>query len=66
MNRLRPSIALAVIGLLLLAGGCATRFRSDAHVDTTYDFSKVSTFAFAPERSEIAAARFPRARPPSW
>jgi len=56
MNRFRLATALSAC-LLFAASGCAGRFRGDAHVDTTYDFSKVNSFVFAPERPEMAATK---------
>jgi hypothetical protein len=38
--------------MAMAATGCATRFESDVHVDTTYDFSRVGSFAFVPARAD--------------
>jgi len=53
----RLTTAVLAITMLLGSVGCATRFNADAHVDNTYDFSGISTFAFSPERPERAAKK---------
>lgn len=44
------------IGLVfVLALACAgNRYKTNAHVDTAYDFSEVDSFAFAPQREKTA------------
>ena len=54
MTRRMMAHALLASTLLIVASGCAGRFESDVHVDTTYDFSRVQSFAFVPARTDMA------------
>jgi hypothetical protein len=50
-------LAALCLTLLLVGTGCSgTRYRTGARFDTTYDFSTVKTFAFAPQREKVATS----------
>jgi hypothetical protein len=52
------SVLCALLWLSAGAIGCeTTRWKSDAKYDTSYDFSAVSSFAFAPAREKVAASK---------
>jgi hypothetical protein len=62
MNRkqvISPALFLfALFSASLIAAGCApTRFNTDAHFDTTYDFTSVQTYAFDPRREKVATSK---------
>jgi hypothetical protein len=57
MQSVRTVLLLLSLSTLVLWSGCAReRFKTDAHFDTTYDFSTVDTFAFDPRREKVAAS----------
>ncbi len=60
MTRARLAPVLLALAFAATASACATQFRSDAHVDATYDFSQVDTFAFSLVRAKVA--EFPNAK----
>lgn len=50
-------ISLCVLIVSMFATGCATeRFKTDARVDTTYDFEGVKSFAFDVKREKVASS----------
>jgi len=50
------ALALAATTALLAPGCASSRYRTSAHFDTEYDFSKVDSFALQPQRGKSSAS----------
>jgi len=52
-------VGIAVVVVLVAASGCAgSRYRTSAHFDTEYEFSRVHTFAFHPPRPKTKSSEY--------